>query len=182
MSAILDALFGWLKAVFDKLWKFIEDNLLLILIVVAIWYAPMLATYFESVGMPWLSSAFSWVGSNLTPLLVDAVSFVTGPFTEGGMLYDLFVSESVGMGVKALIAIGGMYLLAPEETAAVVEAVAEFAGEVVGDIASAFISGAVGSSFGTTAMLIGAGLLAWWFFSSSSEEEKVVISRGSDDG
>jgi hypothetical protein len=183
MGNILAALFDWISAVFRKLWKFIEDNFMVILICVAIWYAPALATYFETT-VPWLSSAFSWIGTTIQPLLVDAVGFVTGPFVEGGFLHNLFVSEATGLGVKALLTIGGMYLLAPEEASTVVEAVAEFTGEIVGDIASSFVTGLTGGSLGKTLAIVGATLFGFWFLTSSSDDDDdtAYISGGGSNG
>jgi hypothetical protein len=178
MGDLLDAIFGWIKAVWDKIWEFIKENWLIILLIVVIWYAPQIAAWLESSGAPaFLVDSFSWIGSAVTPTLHLIGGYVTSALSAiGEATWGFLTSESIGWAVKALVVLGGAYLIAPEEAAAIIDAATEFATDVVVDVVSAIASG-VSDAIGLPALAMG-GIALYFFFSGRKKDKQQKALEG----
>lgn len=142
--------------------------------------------------MSWLSDIFGWLADLLSdiwqafkgvlPYIAIALALWVGligalPLTWLGIAYTIPAGWT-----SALFFIGASYLLAPEETTAVVTKVVSAAGEAVTAVAAA-AGAAVGSaisavseSSGLTSLLLigGCGLAAYWLVSSKEENKDSV--------
>lgn len=164
-KAIFKAIISFIK----KYWKII---LAVILIVCVIYFAPAIAGWLTSVGAPtWLSSAFTWIGANITPLLSSAWSGITA---LAGGAWDAFSSASLG--TKALLVLGAAAALAPEETEALIgETMSTLVG-VAGTVAGGILSGITSSPWGIAALAFG----VWWFFLRDKDDETVITQDEAD--
>lgn len=175
---VLSSIGRLFKAIWKAIVKFIKKYWLLIvaiiLIVCLIYFAPLIAGWLTSVGAPtWLSTAFTWVGANITPLLSTAWSGITA---LAGGAWDAFASASIG--TKTALLLGAAAAIAPEETADLIADVATFAGEVAGDVLGAAVGGLASSPLGFAVL---AGLGIWLFMGSGSSGEKAPIITATDE-
>lgn len=154
------------KAIVDFVKKYFWIILLIILIVCAIYFAPLIAGWLTSVGAPtWLSSAFTWIGTNITPLLSMAWEGIT---TIAGYAYDAFSASSIG--TKASLVLGAAAAIAPEETAELIGSVGELAFDGIG----AVVGGVLNSPIGLPVV----AFLAWWFL--FRKRETAIIADSSE--
>lgn len=159
LSAIAKLFKAIIKAIVNFVKKYFAIILMIVLICVAIYFAPAIAGWLTSVGAPeFLVTAFTWVGQNVTPLMTAAWE---GLGNLASSAYGAFSRAEIG--TKAGILLGLSAAIAPEETAAVI---AE-AGGVAGTLAGAAISGILGSSGGVIIF----GFLAAWFLLRGKKEE-----------
>jgi hypothetical protein len=167
---MLSSLGKLLKKIVSKLLDFIKKilkNLWPLLILVAIvFFAPLAAAWLASVGAPtFLTTAFTWVGANVTPLLSTALSSLwAGGKAVVGAAYSAFSAASTS--TKLSLVGGAAALLAPEETAEFISEV----GEYVAETATTVLGGIVGTLVSNPIILIGGGLLLWWFLSRDDKE------------
>jgi hypothetical protein len=150
-------MFDWIKDLWDAIWDAIESvlsaiaealgPLLPILIILVFVFAPYLGAWLTGMG-------FTGVGGALTAL--------------GTMLGGTsWLALAVGVGVS--------YMVAPEETAALVSDVAEFTGEVIADVTSAVATGLFSGLFDGGVpwlLLAGGGFAAWWFLIRDDGKEE----------
>lgn len=161
MSKILKSIFKFIKNIIKKIVSFIKKFWWVILLVLAIWFAPVIAVWLTGAGAPaWLSTAFTWVGSTITPSLTSA-----GAWLVSGAK-SLFVGPTapwaaLPMSVKGGLALGGAALLFPDEVGELIEGVAEGTGELVGDLAGSVASGVFGSGLGGWLLIAAGGLVAY---------------------
>lgn len=155
IKKIFSAIFSWLADLFG-------DWFLVLLILVVIWFAPVIAAWLVSVGAPAFAVSFFEAISVLTPYLQAAGAWL---WKGGGQLvstaWDAYKGLSAGM--QASIAIGAAAMIAPEETAAVLEDAAA----VVATGASAVFGAVVSNPVGFAVI---AGAL--WFFLSGRKRER----------
>lgn len=162
LSSIGKLLKAIIRAIVNFIKKYLSVIISIVLIVCAIYFAPVIAGWLTSVGAPtWLSTAFTWAGANVTPLLSVAWD---GVAALGSAAWSAFSGASIG--TKAAIITGVSAAIAPEETGRVLTDVGELAADTVGSL----LSGAASSPVG----LIAIGILAWWLF--SREKEPVVVA------
>lgn len=160
LSSLAKLFKALIKAIVNFIKKYFMVILMVVLIVCAVYFAPAIAGWLSSVGAPsFLSSAFTWVGANVTPLLSAAWNGIT---SLGNSTYEAFSAASLG--TKAAIVTGISAAIAPEETAAVIAD----AGTLVGDSVAALASGIMSSPVGWAVI----GLAAWLFFGGSKNKER----------
>jgi hypothetical protein len=159
--SILDSLLDVISKIFSTIWDFISDIFEkfwpIILIVVAIYFAPTIALWLGANGAPaWLTSAFTWLATSpITSLVTAVVDGGAGIITSG---WNAFSAAELGTQMSILG--GAAALLAPEETA-----------ELVADVVDAgfeFFTTAAGSS---SVVLLGLAAAAAWFFFIRKKDE-----------
>lgn len=156
---LLDAIGRLISKIFQKIFDFLGDIFgelfWIILIIVLIYFAPVIAAYLASVGAPaFIVSAFE-VLALATPYVTTAVTWLW----EGGasLVSSAWSAYSgLSMGQQATIALGAAALLAPEETAEVIEEGTKLVGDVLGQV--------VGGLAKTPLGLVVMGLAAYWLF------------------
>lgn len=110
LKRIFSTIMKWLKKILGKWW-------LLLLVILVIYFAPAIWVWLAEVGAPaFLTDAFAWIATNMSPYLISAVDFL---WSGAGSLISAAWSgyQSLGFGWQAAIALGAASLLAPEETA-----------------------------------------------------------------
>lgn len=158
IKKIFSAILNWLSDIFGELF-------LILLIIVLIYFAPVIAAYLASVGAPaFLVTAFE-VLAMATPYVVSAVTWL---WEGGASLLSAAWSAYSGLsvGTQAAIAIGAAALIAPAETQALLGDAMDVIGTGVSTIAGAVLSSPVGLG------LVALGI--WWFFLRDKKEEKEV--------
>lgn len=165
IKKIISKVFGWLKKLLKNFWW-------VFLIVAAIYFAPAITTWLTANAAPeFLITAFSSL-SSVTPYAAPLIDWLW----SGGksLLSGAWSAYSgLGLGQQAAIALGASALLAPEETAAVIEETVD----LVGDVVEAGVD-AIGSAFSSSPLLMiaAAGLGLWLLFGRDSDDTKVIIS------
>lgn len=175
--SFLNSLASWFKAIFRSIFKFITKLLKtlwpIILVAALIYFAPAISSWLVSSGAPtWLSGAFGWVGTSVTPLLTSAVSGIwSGTTALAGSAWTAFKAASLTTQLMVLGATAA--LIAPDETAAVIsDAVTTVAG-VVSDVAST-----VGTTIATTSI---AGIPLWLWGVGGLAAYFILTSKGKSD-
>lgn len=156
---IVSKIFTFVKKILEKLWP-------LLLALAVIWFAPAIAGWLTTAGAPaWLSGAFSFIGTTVTPYLTSAASWL---MSGAGSLFSgaAAVWSSLSMGTKASVVLGAATLLAPEEMADLAEEVGTVIGDTIGTAGSSLAAGFATSPLGM--ILIGASI---WFLLSRSRDE-----------
>lgn len=139
MANVLSALGKLISKIFSTIFKVLKELLgkyfLIILLIVAIYFAPLIAGYLASVGAPtFLVSAFETLAL-ATPYVVSAVDTVwAGVSSFGSKAWNAF--KTAELGIQAAVVLGVSALIAPEETGNLVSEVVDAAGEVVGTVVS----------------------------------------------
>ena len=177
--SFLNSLASWFKAIFRSIFKFITKLLKtlwpIILVGALIYFAPAISSWLVSSGAPtWLSGAFGWVGSTVTPLLTSAVSGIwSGTAALAGSAWTAFKAASLTTQLMVLGATAA--LIAPDETAAVIsDAVSTVAG-VVSDVASTVATTVATTSIaGVPLWLWGVGGLAAYFLLTSNKKSNQI--------
>lgn len=170
-AAIWKAIMKIVNAIID----FIKKYWFIILLVAAIWFAPAVAAWLSSVGAPgWLTTAFSWAGTNLTPYVTSAGEWLASGakslVTEAGTSWS-----TLTLGQKAGLVYGTVALLAPEETAAFTADAIETIGDATGTFLGGAIAG-VGSLLTSNPLLfVGALALGWYIFFGSEDKERIEV-------
>lgn len=165
IKKILSSIVKAIKNLLKKLWP-------LLLIIAIIYFAPAITGFLATSGAPaWLSGAFGWIGTNVTPILTSALSSIwAGVKTVGSTAWSAY--RGLELSTQASIAVGAAALIAPEETAAVISDVAELAVDVVGTVGSGLLEGLTSSTLGTV-VLVGGGLwLLFTLFGSKKSNAK----------
>lgn len=159
ISKIFRAIFKWLKKILGEFW-------LIILILVVIWFAPVIAPWLASVGAPaWAVSFMASIATNLTPLLVSAGQWLWS--AGGSVLSGAWQAyNGLGTGMQAAVAVGAAAMIAPEETQSVVEEV----GTVIGAGTEAIVGGVGTAILSNPTTLVLAGVLAWWLFFRNDDD------------
>lgn len=160
IKKIISKIIGFVAKLFKKLWP-------LLLAIAAVWFAPGIAGWLGSVGAPsWLTGAFGFIGTNVTPMLSSAWSWLSsaGSSVFGGASAAW---SSLSMGTKASLVVGAATLLAPEEMADLASEVGTVIGDTVGSVVGAVGSGFLASPIG---MLMIGGLLLWLLSDRQSTE------------
>lgn len=153
--SFFSALFKWIKAVFakvfDLLLKLFKAIWPILLIIAIIYFAPLAAAWLSSVGAPsFLVGAFEFIGA-AAPFVESLVGAIgSGLSYVGTEAWSAFAAAEFG--TQVAIVAGAGALIAPEETAAVVEE----AVEAVVDVTTSVVSG-LASSWGWL-IAAGAGL------------------------
>lgn len=164
IKALIKKIVDFVKKLFKKLWP-------LILLVVVVIYAPVIGGWLSANGATWLGSAFSWVGTNVTPWVSSTLSSIwSGAKALAGKAWSAF--KGLELGQQASIITGASALLAPEETAAVLGEAASLAT----DLFLATAGGIVSSVLSNPIALVALGVGAYWLlggFSSSSDTEQI---------
>lgn len=156
---IISKIFTFVKKILEKLWP-------LLLALAVIWFAPAIAGWLTTAGAPtWLSGAFSFIGTTVTPYLTSAASWL---MSGAGSLFSgaAGVWSSLSMGTKASVILGAATLLAPEEMADLAGEVGTVIGDTIGDVGGAIAGGFASSPFG----MIAIGLTIWFLLSRDKDE------------
>jgi hypothetical protein len=164
LKKVLSKLMDFIKKILKKLWP-------LLIIIAIIYFAPLTAGYLSSIGAPsFLTSTFTWVAGNVTPLLSTTLSSLwSGGKALLGSAYSAFGAASTS--TKLSLLSGAAALLAPEETA-------EFIGDVgsyIADTATTVLGAIAGTLFSNPIILIGGGLALWWLLSSKDSKETIYV-------
>lgn len=169
MGKFFKSLWAIIKRILKAIIDFIKKYWWIILIIVAIWFAPSISAFLASSGAPaWLSGAFTWIGANLTPTLMTVGSYLwSGAQTVGSGVADIWSGLSVG--TKAALVVGASALIAPEETAAALEALSEGLGDVLGAGVGALVSSPLG--------IVVLGALAFWLFAGKGSERNPPTNK-----
>lgn len=182
ISKIFKAIFAAVKKVIKAIWKFIKKYWFIILLLVIIYFAPLLTTWLTSVGAPaWLSTSMMWIATNVTPMLMSAVGWV---ISSGGALLSSAGTwfGSLGFGAQAALIAGATYLLAPEETTEAISSMISGVADMVGDIAGAVVGGVGTALFSSPLGLLLAGVGLYWLFGGSKKKkDDAVQAKGKDD-
>lgn len=166
LSAIFKLIKKLIKRVIAVVKKVIEKLGPLLLVLAAVWFAPAIGTWLASVGLPGIGSAFSWIGTTITPHLTSAGAWLwDGAKALGGAAWTAF--KGAELSTQASIIAGAAMLLAPDETLDVLTEAAE----VVGEIGGALVGGVAGSIFSNPVVLIGGGLALFLLLSHNKEKE-----------
>ena len=156
IKKIFSAVLSWIGKIFGKLFW-------IILIVVLIWYAPVIVAWLTSIGAPgFVVSAFEMI-SIATPYVQSAGMWL---WTGGSSLVSTAWQAFRGLdaGTQAAIALGAAAAIAPEETTALLEESVD----LVVDGADAIV-GALASN---PVVWIAAGLGLWLLFGSSNKRRE----------
>lgn len=161
--SILSSIGKLFKAVFSKLLKVIKKIFKaiwpLLLIIAIIYFAPVAAAFLTSAGAPlWLSGSFSWIASTLTPTLMSGLSWLsTGVGSALSSGWTAF--KGLETGTQLAILGGAAAVIAPEETADVIQSAADTVLDVVGTVL-----GGVGSALISSPWLLAAAAIGVWYF------------------
>lgn len=137
LKKIISKIVGFIGKILKKIWP-------LLLALVVIYFAPAIAGWLTSAGAPgWLSGAFNWVGTTVTPYLASAGEWL---MSAGSTVFAgaSAVWSSLSMGTKAAVVLGAATLLAPEEVGALVSELGTVVGDTIGAVAGGFLSSPVG--------------------------------------
>lgn len=164
---LFSSLFKLIKAIIKKIVaavkKIVKAIWPLLLIVAAIYFAPVVGSFFSSIGMPSIGTFFSTTVGSLTAPVGSWLSSLWGGVTSlGGSAWAAFKSLELGTQIAAVT--GAAALLAPEETADVIAEV----GTVIGDVAGTLVGG-VASGIPTWVWLGGALTLLLLFTNRNKE-------------
>jgi hypothetical protein len=135
-KSIFSKIFSIIKSVFAQLWP-------LLIIIALIYFAPVIASYFGSIGAPaFLVDAFQTL-SLATPYLVSSLQWVIDAGASlGAEAWDAW--KELDLATQVGIGLGTSFLLAPEETVAIVKDIADTVGTVVGGVASGLLNSPIG--------------------------------------
>lgn len=166
-SSLWKAIKAIVKKIFDFIKKFLKKFWVVIAVIAVFWFAPAITGFLASSGAPgWLTSAFSWTSTTITPTVTSVGGWLSsGAGKLGGWLKAGWASLTFGQ--KATLAVGAAGLLAPEETGQLLADVAGAVGDVVGGGVSAVVNAATKSPL----FLVAAGLAVWYFFLREDPDE-----------
>jgi len=152
LSSIFRLFKAILKKIFNGLKQFLKKFWLVILIIVLIYFAPVIIGYLTSVGAPqFLISGMTWL-SGATPFVTSVVGAIgSGMSYVGSTAWNAYASASLG--TQLSLAVGASMLLAPDETTAVISETVD----VVADVGSKVIGG-VARGLGSTWLWVAAGV------------------------
>lgn len=166
LSSLSKAIARIVKNVVHVVWNFVKKFWWLILIVVAIYYAPAIAVWLaENQAPAWLTTLFEGIAKDVTPYLAKALAWTSKVKAGLGQWW-----EQLGFWYKTAAVTGTMFLLAPEEMQAVAKEVTEeishgveAAAEAAGKAGAAALSG-VAAGLGSGSGLVGVAVAAaaWW--------------------
>jgi Ca2+/Na+ antiporter len=162
IKKIISKIIDLVKEIFKKLWP-------LLLIIAIVFFAPAIAGFLGSIGAPqFLVSAFTWVGSTVTPILTSGLSALwSGATSIASSGWSAFKAAS--MSTKLALVTGASALIAPEETAEFIGDAAEFVADTAVGIVGAIASGILSNPL----ILVGGALALWLLFRNKKQE--VVI-------
>lgn len=168
---LFSSLFKLIKAIIKKIVaavkKLVKAIWPLLLIVAAVYFAPVIGSFFTSVGMPSIGAFFTSTVGSLTAPMTGWLSSLWGGVTSlAGTAWTAFKGLEFGTQLAAVT--GAAALLAPEETADVISEVGVVVGDVVGELV-----GGVASGLPTWVWLAGAVTL-FLLFSRRKEDEYAV--------
>lgn len=172
IMGILSALWDLIAKIFDSIFSWLGDLLgdwfLVILIIVAIWFAPVIATWLTSVGAPgFLVSAFQTLAV-ATPWVQSAGAWL---WKGGASLLSSAWSgfKALDVGTQAAIVLGAAAAIAPEETEQLLTEAVDLATDIVTNTGGAVL-GALSKS--PAAWIIG-GIAAWFLFFHDKDNKGV---------
>lgn len=137
IKAIVKKVLSVVKKVLKKLWP-------IIIVIAAIYFAPVIAGFLGSIGAPaWFTSSVAWVGANVTPILGTVATWIKAGASwawsgAAGMWSTLSTSG------KLTTVIGAAGMMAPKETADLIGDVAGSLTDVAGSLLGNFLSSPVG--------------------------------------
>lgn len=147
IKKIFSAVLGWITKLFSKFFW-------IILIIVVIWFAPVIAAFLLEVGAPtFLVTAFETIAI-ATPYVQSAGMWL---WSQGSSLVSTAWQAYRGLdaGTQAAVALGVAAAIAPEETAALLDETIELATSVGGSL--------IGALARNPTVMIAAGVIGWWF-------------------
>lgn len=156
IKKIFSAVLGWIGKLFGKLFW-------VILILVLIWYAPVIVAWLTSVGAPgFVVSAFELLAV-ATPYVQSAGMWL---WNGGSSLVSTAWQAFRGLdaGTQAAIALGAAAAIAPEETTTLLKE----ATDLVVDGVDALVGALASNPF----VWVAAGLAIWFLFGGDSKKEK----------
>lgn len=164
--SILSSLFNLIKKIIKKVVDFVKKVIKkywpVLLILAAIYFAPVIGSFLATNGFAGLGSVFSSVGSTVTPFLTDAIGWVGSSASSlGSNAWQWF--KGLEFGTQASVVLGASALLAPEETADLLGEVAETAWDTAGTVLGAIVDSVASSP---AVWIVGGGLLLLWFLSN----------------
>lgn len=159
ISKIFSAVLGWLGDLFGKFFW-------IILILVVIWYAPVIVAWLTSVGAPgFVVSAFETIAL-ATPYVQSAGMWLwNGASSLVSSAWSAY--RGLDAGTQASIALGAAALIAPEETAAVISDASDLLVDAVGVVGGALLS---------SPWVLAAGAVALYFLFFRKQKSDVVVS------
>lgn len=167
LSALWDLIAKIFDAIFSWLGDFLGDWFLVILIIVAIWFAPVITAWLTSVGAPgFLVSAFQTLAV-ATPWVQSAGAWL---WKGGASLLSSAWSgfKALDVGTQAAIVLGAAAAIAPEETETLLTEAVDLATDIVTNTGGAVL-GALSKS--PVAWIVG-GVAAWFFFFRNKGEDE----------
>lgn len=159
ITKIFSSILSWLADIFG-------DWLLIILILVVIWFAPVIVAWLTSVGAPaFMVSMFEAIAV-MTPYVQSAAMWL---WESGSSLVSTAWQAYRGLdaGTQASIALGAAALIAPEETAALVSETISTVGDVFSVVADAVMS--------SPGLMIAGGIALWWLFFRKPASTTIVV-------
>jgi hypothetical protein len=180
LDDLLSAITSAIKSIVDFVVDLFTELLPLIMVVAVIYFAPAIGSWFTANGMGSIGTFFNFIGTQITPSVVDGVSWLAQELLSmGSAAYTNFKSLEIG---AQLAAVGGaMALLAPEETAVVMEEVGTTATdlivtglEVVGDA-----SGSIVDTLLSNPLVLGLGAGALYLLTRGSGATATLSGGGS---
>lgn len=177
MGKLFKAILGVFKRILRMIVNFVKKYWWVILMVVAIYFAPVISSWLTSAGAPsWLSGAFSWVAGNVTPYVTSLVTWLgSSAGSVVGSVGSWFSSLSFSQ--QAAVALGAAALIAPQETADVIDAGVGAIGDVVGTVGAAI----AGSVLSQPLVWVAAGL-ALWLLWPEKDDQKITIQAETPQG
>lgn len=175
--SIFRSMWRLVKAIVKKVWNciknFIKKFWWVILIIVMIYFAPVMLAYLVEIGAPeFLVTAIEFVATELTPLLTEAVTSI-GEVT--GELWTSTAAEwsTLDWTTKLAIGVGASAVICPDETAEVVSEVTKTTASLIGSALSGALAAVTTSSLWKWAL---AGAAVWLLWSSGDDTTVTVKS------
>lgn len=154
--SIFSKLFAALKKIISKIVSFVAKILKkiwpLLLAIAVVYFAPSIAGWLGSAGAPtWLSGAFEFIGTTVTPYLASAGSWL---LSAGSTIFSGASAawSGLSMGTKASVVLGAATLLAPEEMAGLATEVGTVIGDTIGAVGGSIATGFASSPIGMLAI------------------------------
>lgn len=163
VKAIITKVLSFLKKILKKLWP-------LLLVIGLIYFAPVITGWLTTIGAPsFLTSVFSAL-STITPYVSSVLSWIGGGASSiASTAWTAF--KGAEFSTQAAVVLGASAMIAPEETAEVVEDVVETAGSLVGTALSSVVSAVAKSP----ALLVALGFGAWMLLGGRRQQGPLFI-------
>lgn len=172
---LLSSVWALITKIFKAIFKWLGDILgewfLILLIIVVIWFAPVIAAWLVTAGAPAFVVTIFETLALATPYLQTAAAWL---WDGGSSLVSSAWSAFRGMdaGTQAAMTLGAAAMIAPEETEAVISDAFDLLATGTEAIVGGFLSNPTG-------LIIG-GLAVWWLF-FRDKKDVVVLQPGVND-